>query len=142
MMRTFAPSPIARALLVAGVIMAASASLAYASPEYISTALAGRLFGTMLGAVVVFYANVVPKSLIPLARMRCDPATEQALRRFAGQALVLGGLGYAAASLLAPLGMARYLAIAALSSALLAVAIRYRLALGSGGTCPVDKEEG
>ncbi len=132
MTRSFATSPITRALFAAALIIAASATLAYASPAYVSVELARRLFGAMLGVVVVIYANAAPKALTPLTRMRCDPEVEQILRRFAGWMLVLGGLGYTAASLLAPIGSAQLLAIAFLGSALLAVAIRYGIAVGVG----------
>ena len=132
MTRSFATSPITRGLFAATLMIAASAALAYASPAFVSVELARRLFGVMLGAVVVLYANAAPKALTPLTRMRCDPEVEQALRRFAGRTLVLGGLGYTAASLLAPIESARLLAIAFLGSALLAVAIRYGIAVGAG----------
>lgn len=59
--------------------------------------------------------------------MRCDPAIEQSLRRFSGWAIVLGGLGYAGALLIAPLDRAPYLSIAFLGSALLLVLVRYGL---------------
>lgn len=124
------PSLIARSFVGAGLILAASAALSLASPEYLSEAFARRLLGALLGAVVVMYANVVPKALTPLARLRCDPSTEQALRRFSGWALVLGGLGFAAAWLFAPIANARILAILALGSAVLLVAIRYSRVLG------------
>lgn len=131
MTRSFTTSPITRSLFAAAFIIAASAALSYASPAFISDELARRLLGAMLGAVVVLYANAAPKALTPLTRMRCDPVVEQALRRFAGRTLVLGGLGYTAASLLAPIESAQLLAIAALGSAVLAVVIRYGIAVGS-----------
>jgi hypothetical protein len=125
-------SPVARGLVVAGLIIAASIALALASPEYISTTLARRLLGGLLGMVVVLYANQVPKALTPLARLRCDPVKEQALRRFAGWALLLGGLGYATAWMFAPIASARLFAIAALGSALLLVLLQYGLVMGHG----------
>lgn len=94
--------------------------------------LARRLWGVLLGAVVIVYANAAPKTLPPLARMRCDPAAEQALRRFTGWALVAGGLGYAAAWLFAPLQSARLLAAGSLGGALLLVVLRYGWTLGTG----------
>jgi len=120
-----ASSPLTRSLITAALILVSSAALALASPAYLSADLAQRLFGIMLGAVVVLYANAIPKALIPLARMRCDPATEQGLRRFTGWALVLGGMGYATAWLFAPMTSAWILAIALLGTALLAVLLRY-----------------
>jgi hypothetical protein len=58
---------------------------------------------------------------VPLARLSCDPAREQTLRRFGGRALVLGGLGYALAYALAPIVIASTLAICLLAPAVLVV---------------------
>lgn len=116
--------PLGRSLLAAGVIIAASAALAWLAPVYISTELSHRLLGALLGAVVVCYANVIPKMLAPRARLRCSPAQDQAARRFAGWALVLGGAGYSLAWLLAPIGLAKLIAGAILASSLLLAALR------------------
>lgn len=125
-------SPIATALVGAAAIIAASAALAYASPAYVSRELGDRLLGALLGLVVVFYANAAPKALRPLTSMRCDPAAEQALRRFTGWALVIGGVGYSVASLAAPAAYAENLAIVWLVGAVLAVVARHAMALRSG----------
>jgi len=93
-----------RPLLGAALILAVSGALAWAAPEHISDELKRRLVAAMLGAVVVIYANAIPKSLTALAQLRCSPEREQAARRFAGWSLVLGGIGYVLAALLAPLG--------------------------------------
>lgn len=95
--------PYGRALLGVGLILAVSGALRWATPEYVDADLAPRLLGVLLGAIVVFYANVIPKTLTSLARLRCAPEREQAARRFAGWSLVLGGLGYMLAALFAPL---------------------------------------
>jgi len=95
--------PYRRALLGAGLILAISGALRWATPEYIDAGLAPRFMGLLLGAIVVFYANVIPKSLTKLASLRCAPEREQAARRFVGWSLVLGGLGYMLAALFAPL---------------------------------------
>ena len=98
-------SQLCRAVLAASFILAAAAVLAWASPAYLDPEWARRLGGALLGGVVVVYANAVPKALS--RRMRCaSPAADPAARRFAGWALVLGGLGYMLAWLLAPLNMA------------------------------------
>lgn len=127
-------SPIIRALVVAALILAASAALGLASPQYIGAELARRLWGAMLGAVVVVYANAAPKVLIPLTRLRCAPSSEQALRRFSGWAIVLGGLGYAAAWLLVPIESAGLVAMGLLGTALLLVIIRCGWAMAAGAT--------
>jgi hypothetical protein len=95
--------PVGRALAGAMLIIAASALLRWVAPDYTGAEMARRLTHVLLGAIVLIYANAIPKSLVALARLRCAPAREQAARRFAGWSLVLGGLGYIAAALLAPL---------------------------------------
>ncbi len=88
-----------------------------------------RLMGMLMGSVVLLCANAIPKRLVPLTRLSCDPAREQALRRFAARALVLGALGYTLAYALAPIAIASTLAICLLAPAALVVAgIRVRCA--------------
>lgn len=114
-----------RALIVAGLFLTITAAIKLGSPEYIDAGLARRLVGVMMGAIVMLYANSVPKTLTPLAAMRCSPATEQSIRRFTGISLVLGGLGFALAWMVAPLEAANAVAGSLLAIALLAVALRY-----------------
>jgi hypothetical protein len=116
--------PLSRALAGAAFILAASAVLRWASPGYIDIETAQRLTGVLLGLVVVVYANVIPKSLVALGRMRCDPAREQAARRFAGWSMVLGGLGYSAAAWWAPLASMHLIGGAILAVALAAAILR------------------
>lgn len=113
-----------RALLGAAIIIGTSATLKWATPEYLSPEWSQRLLGALLGFVVVFYANVIPKSLTSLARLRCSPQAEQAARRFAGWSLVLGGLGYVLAMLLAPLASMHLVGGAVLAVALAAALLR------------------
>ena len=95
-----------RSLALAAAILGVSAVLAWIAPAYISGELARRLLGVLLGAVVVLYANVIPKMLATRARLRCPAAEDQAARRFAGWALVLGGVGYMLAWTFLPLSLA------------------------------------
>jgi hypothetical protein len=117
--------PLARALASAGFLIAATAMLRWLSPEHLSADIVRRLTGVLLGAVVVEYANSIPKSLVALARMRCPPAREQAIRRFAGWSLVIGGLGYMVASLVAPIAMIHLVGGAILAVALAAAVLRW-----------------
>ncbi len=111
-------------LLAAALLLVGSALLVWLSPEYISKDTARRLLGMMMGGMVVFYANTASKLLRPLTEIRCDAEKEQAMRRFTARSIVLGGLAYAAAYLIAPLGLADFLAIALLGSSVLVVVIR------------------
>jgi hypothetical protein len=124
--------PLGRSILAAGAIVGIAAALAWLAPAHISAELAQRLMGALLGAVVVVYANAIPKLLVARARLRCTPAQDQAARRFAGWSLVLGGAGYMLAWLLAPLAIAALLGGALLASALLIAVLRC-LRLGSNG---------
>lgn len=113
-----------RPLLGAALILAVSGALAWAAPEHISDELKQRLVATLLGAVVVIYANAIPKSLTALAQLRCSPEREQAARRFAGWSLVLGGINYMLAALFAPLGAMHLVGGSLLGVALLAAVLR------------------
>ena len=84
----------ARSLLIAGGMIAFAFALRLLTPEYISPELGKRALGVLLGLLVIAYANAVPKALSPWLQVRCDPGTEQSLRRFTGIGLLLGGLGY------------------------------------------------
>lgn len=117
--------PLVRPLLLAAAFLGVVAALKYSPVE---GDLVRRIVGVMSGALVVFYSNYVPKKLIPLAAMRCNPATEQALRRFAGMSMVLGGLGYMLVWMFAPLASAALLGIAVLAGAMALVAVRCVLA--------------
>lgn len=119
-----AAHPIGRALAGALFILGAAALLAWASPQHLSAEWAERLLGVLLGAVVVVYANAVPKTLARLAGTRRTPAQEQAARRFAGWSMVLGGLAYMLASLLAPLSHASAIGGGLLGLALAAALVR------------------
>lgn len=112
------------ALFAALLILAGSVLLQWLSPEYLSRETAHRLFGVMLGTMVVFYANTASKLLRPLAQIRCDAEKEQAIRRFTARSIVLGGLAYMVAYLVAPLAWADILAIALLGTSVLLVVIR------------------
>lgn len=97
--------------------------------DVVSAATTQRLMGMLMGLVVIFSANVIPKRLVPLARLSCNPAREQTLRRFAAWALVLGGLGFTLAYALAPIAIASTLAICLLAPAtLVAVGAKARCA--------------
>ena len=96
--------PIRRALLVAALyLLTALIAQRARRHQVIGAETVQRLMGLLMGPVVLVSANAIPKRLVPLARLSCDPAREQALRRFCGRVLVLGGLGYTLAFVLAPI---------------------------------------
>ena len=114
--------PIRRALLVAAIYLSAAVMLnEFRQYHIVSAETALRLLGMLFGSVVIVSANAIPKRLMPLARLSCDPAREQTRRRFGGWALVLGGMGYTLAYALAPIAIASTLAICLLVPAVLIV---------------------
>ncbi|MYM22875.1 hypothetical protein GTP46_09480 [Duganella sp. FT135W] len=116
------PSPksaqLVRALIYAALLLGMAALVRFYCSDTPSPEWTQRLFGVLTGCAVIWYANKVPKALLPLAYLRCDPAVEQSLRRVCGWSLLLGGLGYVIAWLAAPIAWAYLAAAAALGSAL------------------------
>jgi len=115
--------PIRRALLIAAMYLLAAVTLNELRRHHVVSAeTVERLMGLLMGTVVIVSANAIPKRLVPLSRLSCDPAREQTLRRFGGRVLFLGGLGYTLAFALAPIAIAGSLAICLLAPAVVAVA--------------------
>ena len=119
---------LARGLTVAAALIGVSLALTLAPPSLMTKDLKLRIIGIVMGMVVVLYANAIPKALTPLARMACDPATEQRLRRFTGWAFALGGIAYALCWMILPAAFALPLATGLLFTALVAVVGRIVLA--------------
>jgi hypothetical protein len=115
---------IRRSLLIAAAYLLLTVTIKeLARRHFINSENFERLTGMLLGALVVVYANAIPKTLVPLTRISCDPAREQAFRRFGGWTLVLGGLGFMLAQALAPAQMANMLAACLLGVAVILVGI-------------------
>ncbi len=64
--------------------------------------LASNALGLLMGGVLIFMGNYIPKRLPPLDDAEFDPVRVQAVHRFTGWAFVLAGLGYIAAWLILP----------------------------------------
>lgn len=126
-------SHIRRALLGALLVLIVAAALRLASPEYLSPDLALRLSGILLGLVVVANANSVPKALPRRMPIGLNPAEEQAERRFVGWSLVLGGLAYASAWLVAPVETANTIAGLLLAAALVVAIARVMIGRSRSG---------
>lgn len=116
--------PVAALYLLTSIVLSA-----LRQHEMVSAETSIRLMGMMMGAVVLVTANVIPKRLVPLARLSCAPSREQTLRRFAAWTMVLGGLGFTLAYALAPIAIARTLAMCLLApAAIVVVGIQARCA--------------
>ncbi len=114
---------ILRSLLIAALYLLTALMLnELRRHQVVSAETVERLMGLLMGTVVIVSANAIPKRLLPLARLSCAPAREQALRRFAAWVMVLGGLGYTLAFALAPIAIASMLAVSLLAPAVVVVA--------------------
>ena len=103
-----------RPLLLAGAqIGAALACVGAARLGWISYDMSLRITMAVIGLVLVYQANAIPKDVAGRS------ANYQAVKRVAGWALVLGGLGYVAAWLFAPLEIAAVVSMAAVIAAIL-----------------------
>ncbi len=83
--------------------------------------LSKRSLGFLMGAMVVFFANAVPK------QTETGCARRQSARRVCGWSLVLGGLGFSVAWLFVPLAYADSVAVSLLASAVLYAIVRIAL---------------
>ncbi len=64
--------------------------------------IASNAFGILMGSVLIFMGNYLPKRLPPLDPTEYDLGKVQMLHRFAGWAFVIAGIGYMAAWLVLP----------------------------------------
>lgn len=115
---------VGQGLVVAGVLLQAAVIIRSLTPDSLSTEAATRISGALTGMVLIFYANAVPKTLPSWSRMRRDPRGEQALRRLVGWSLTVGGLGYTAAWMAAPIESALALSTSTLGASLMLVILR------------------
>ena len=108
---------IRNAITLAGLMITVSLALAMAvRADWIGGDAMERMQGVMMGLIVMVFSNLAPKTLEPLAS-GCDPSRKQAIQRFSGWTLVLGGLGYSLAWLVLPIAYAGTVAMVVLASA-------------------------
>lgn len=79
--------------------------------DTVSAGTAMRIMGVLGGLIVIILANGLPKRLVPLEDLNCDPVREQMLRRFGARVALVGGLVLALVYAFAPAGTARPLAL-------------------------------
>lgn len=115
---------IRNALIVAAMFLAITLAALYAEKAgYISDETSKRAASIAAGLLVVYYANLVPKTLERRAA-GCSLEKVQAAQRFSGWTLLLGGLGYSLSWLLLPFEHARAVAMVTLATAVVIVAAR------------------
>jgi hypothetical protein len=83
-----------------------------------------RAFNLAATLVLLWWTNLAPKRLKPLAAIGGDPAMEQSVRRFASAVIVGGGLLSALAWFAAPFSLALPLEAAAIGGALIMILVR------------------
>jgi len=116
---------IRKSLLLAGALLAVAWLLTLGVKfEMIGIHAKQRFMGVVNGLILVIFANAAPKTLQPLAKMRCDPSQVQTLQRFCGWTLVLAGLGYSVAWLVAPIQHASLVSMSIVAAGLLLVLAR------------------
>jgi hypothetical protein len=92
------------AFAIAGLTLAVALAFRYAKASgVVDPETSTRVVTAFFGLIVAWSGNMMPKTLTPLARMRCDPARSQARQRRAGWAFVLAGLGWSVSWLVLPL---------------------------------------
>jgi hypothetical protein len=118
-------STLTRSIVAAGLVIGTAALIKWLEPTLLGAEGAKRGFAILIGVYVIYYANKIPKAAASGSRRRSAGA-EQASRRFAGWAMVSGGLGYMAAWLFAPIELANIAAGVILGGALLLALLRCR----------------
>jgi hypothetical protein len=114
--------PLATATFIASLMMVVPLSMSLIKMlGGIDTAEASqRATMAIVGLWFVVTGNMLPKTLTPLAALRCDGARIQAAQRAAGWAWVLTGLAYAGIWIWAPLDVAKPLSMSVLVIGILA----------------------
>lgn len=107
------------AALMLGVALAAK--LAFMIGWVDDAELSQRLGMVVFGAFYVFTGNLLPKTLTPLASLRCSAAAMQSLHRLMGWTQVLTGLATALAWIVLPIETAQTVTLVAIIGGLLIV---------------------
>lgn len=110
-------------LFFATLILAAAGGMALAEREGFYMGATDRIFGVILGIIVAWYGNLLPKRQSGVCG-NCNEAEGLGVRRFAGVVFTIAGLVHASVWLFAPLDMANGLAMIAVGTALGAVILR------------------
>lgn len=119
-------------LFLAALLLAGAGLLKYAQHlGVIEPDFAERATGVMIGLMLAYYGNVIPKAVGTSRNLEAGARRQSALR-VSGWAFALAGLAYAALSPIAPKGMGDSISIAAVA---LAVIVTLGYAVWIGATC-------
>jgi len=98
--------PITTGVIAAVAILAGAAAIKAAERSGVLSAEGGmRAFQAVMGLMVAFYGNLIPKGLSRIRSIEAERRKQSALR-VSGWAFTLAGLAYAALYALAPLAIA------------------------------------
>lgn len=113
-----------RSIVFASLIVAFSlgAALAGTLGAVEDPDLGRRATMAILGAVLVFTGNAMPKTLTPLSALQCEAEKVQTFQRLAGWTWVLSGLGFAIAWLTLPIHLAAPVSLALVALGMLGIA--------------------
>jgi len=119
--RRDAGGSVRRGIVTAGLILVISlgAKLAVALGAVHYGDIALRATMAIGGTFLAVTGNAIPKTLTPLAALRCDPEKVQAVRSLAGWIWALAGLAVAIAWLTLPINLAEAMSFLLLPSAIL-----------------------
>jgi hypothetical protein len=107
------------------LVSALAAPLAEALSLITEADLPLRMTMITMGAALVFTGNAMPKTLKPLAAMKCDAAKVQAFQRLSGWTWVLSGLAWMLVWIVLPVPAANSLSVLLLGTGLLIVLAQY-----------------
>ena len=108
--------------LIFAVMMIGSAlAMAYADQLGLKEPADERNYGVMIGFMLAWFGNIMPKQGPETNCAQCSPSTGQNMRRFAGWVFVIAGLAHGAVWLAAPLEVANYIAMGIVAGALVLV---------------------
>jgi len=132
-----AARPLITALIVAGVLLGAAVLIRTAQHSGVIDAdLAGRAMQALIGLMVAFYGNFIPKNLGRARGIESERRLQPVLRA-SGWSFTLAGLAYAAISLFAPhdtAPVASMLVIAGAIAVTLAFVVRCFAARNAGNS--------
>jgi hypothetical protein len=114
---------ISSALVIAAVMLAAAAVIKYAQAiELIGAEGASRAIQVVIGLVLAFFGNYMPKDVARSRASGCAESRFQSPLRVGGWLFTLAGLAYAALGAFAPIAIAGTAAIAVVATATLVTA--------------------
>lgn len=128
------------AVAYAAILLTVSLSLAFADSQgWVGTGLPDRIIGIMIGITVAVFANPVAKRLPGAPGPETNRPGHAAFQRFTGLVMVLAGIGYALVWVVAPVGLAPWMAVSVVMLGFVIILAR-RVFAGSGKSGPSSVE--